>query len=124
MKLLIDMNLSPRWADALVEAGFEAVHWSSLGSADASDRAIMDFARENGFIVLTHDLDFGAILAVTHGDKPSVVQIRADDINPATIGVKVIAALRQVASELDAGALVTIDPNRTRIRLLPFLFKK
>lgn len=69
--------------------------------------------------MLTHDLDFGSILAATHGAKPSVVQIRAEDVSPDTIGKQVIAALRQMASELDDGALLTIDPKRTRLRVLP-----
>ncbi len=81
----------------------------------------MRFASENDFVVLTHDLDFGAMLAATHGEKPSVVQIRANDITPAAIGDKVIAALRQLAPDLEAGALSTIDPKRDRVRLLPLL---
>jgi len=32
MKLLVDMNLSPRWAEQLAETGIAAVHWSALGS--------------------------------------------------------------------------------------------
>ena len=70
-------------------------------------------------MVLTHDLDFGAILAATHGQKPSVVQVRAEDVSPAMIGQQVILALRQMASELEEGALLTVDPSRTRLRLLP-----
>ncbi len=48
MKLLVDMNLSPRWVKALAQAGIEAAHWSGLGAANASDTAIMAFARANG----------------------------------------------------------------------------
>lgn len=80
----------------------------------------MAYARTHDFVVLTHDLDFGAILAATHGEKPSVVQIRAEDVSPDVIGKQVMAALQQMASELERGALLTIDPNRTRLRLLPF----
>jgi hypothetical protein len=58
-------------------------------------------------------------LAATHGEKPSVVQIRADDVSPDVIGKQVILALRQMASELEEGALLTVDPNRTRLRVLP-----
>jgi predicted nuclease of predicted toxin-antitoxin system len=119
MKLLVDMNLSPRWIPTLCTAGIEAAHWSTIGANNASDREIMDYARKNDFVVLTHDLDFGAILATTHGDKPSVVQIRADDLNPDAIGRHVVGALRQMAAELDAGALLTIEPNRARVRVLP-----
>lgn len=120
MKLLVDMNLSPRWIDLLVDGGIEAAHWSTLGKYNAPDSEIMAYANANDYVVLTHDLDFSAILAATHGKKPSVVQIRAEDVSPDVIGLQVIAALRQMASELEDGALLTVDPNRTRMRLLPF----
>ena len=123
MKLLIDMNLSPRWVDALRVAGHEAVHWSTVGSWTASDRDIMQFARDNDCVVLTHDLDFGDILAATGGAKPSVVQIRSSGVGVARIGAQVIVGLALCAEELDAGALVTIDAARTRIRLLPLPFR-
>lgn len=119
MRILVDMNLSPRWAALLTAAGLEAVHWSTLGPANATDAAITAFARSNDYVVLTHDLDFSAILAATHGDKPSVVQVRADDVSPDAIGKTVIDALGQMADELERGALLTIDPRRTRLRLLP-----
>jgi predicted nuclease of predicted toxin-antitoxin system len=79
----------------------------------------MAYARTNDCVVLTHDLDFSAILAATNGEKPSVVQIRADDVSPDAIGSQVVTALLQMATELEAGALLTIDPNRTRLRVLP-----
>jgi len=72
----------------------------------------MAFAKVNGHVVLTHDLDFGAILAATQGDKPSVVQIRSEDVSPEAIGGSVVDALRQMAAELNAGALLTVEPNR------------
>jgi predicted nuclease of predicted toxin-antitoxin system len=119
MKLLVDMNLSPGWVDLLAGAGFHAVHWSIVGAVNAPDSEIMAYAAANGYVVLTRDLDFSAILAVTHGEKPSVAQIRAGDLSPTTIGQQVISALIQMQTELEEGALLTIDPNRTRLRLLP-----
>ena len=79
----------------------------------------MEYARQQGCIVLTHDLDFGSILAATNSETPSVVQIRADDLNPETIGPHVLAALTQVELELSQGALLTVDIHRARLRLLP-----
>lgn len=70
MKLLVDMNLSPRWVGVLSDAGIEAAHWSALGANNAPDSEIMAYARLNNYVVLTHDLDFSAILAATHGEKP------------------------------------------------------
>ena len=69
MKLLIDMNLSPRWVDLLTEAGIETVHWTSVGPINAPDGEIMAFARSSGFIVLTHDLDFSAVLEHDHAER-------------------------------------------------------
>ena len=119
MKLIVDMNLSPRWVGLLTGAGIEAAHWSTLGANSAPDSEIMAYANAKDYVVLTHDLDFSAILAASHGEKPSVVQIRADDVSPDVIGKQVIVALRQMASELEEGALLTVDPNRTRLRVLP-----
>lgn len=119
MKRLVDMNLSPRWVNLLADAGMVAAHWSTLGANNAPDAEIMAYAREHHWVVLTHDLDFSAILAATHGDKPSVVQIRAEDVSPGVIGAQVVIALRQMTSELEQGALLTVDPSRTRLRVLP-----
>ena len=119
MKLLIDMNLTPRWVEVFAQAGIQAVHWSQLGKANAPDSELMRVASEGGYIVFTHDLDFSAILAATQGQKPSVVQVRGNDISPESIGDIVIKALSQMASELEAGALLTIDTKRVRLRILP-----
>ncbi len=119
MKLLIDMNLSPKWVKFLGGAGFESTHWSTVGPANASDAIIMEFARNSGFVILTHDLDFGTILASTAGNAPSVVQIRSDDLRIDVIGNQIVGALAQVQEMLEQGALVTVDARRTRISVLP-----
>jgi predicted nuclease of predicted toxin-antitoxin system len=119
MKFLIDMNMSPRWGLILSGAGFEAVHWSRVGAANAPDPEIMAHAEAHDFIVLTNDLDFGNMLAATNAAWPSVVQVRVGNLRPHVIGAQVVEALRQMTEELEAGALVTIDPKRTRVRVLP-----
>lgn len=119
MKLLVDMNLSPRWVGMLADAGIKAAHWSNVGAMNAPDSEIMAYAGAHDYVVLTQDLDFGAILATTHGQKPSVVQIRSELVNPNAIGKQVIAALLQTAAELETGALLSIDPGSTRMRMLP-----
>ncbi len=69
--------------------------------------------------MLTLDLDFGALLAVSSDSGSSVVQIRSGDTSPETIGEKVVSALEYLSEEIDAGALVTIDIDRSRLRMLP-----
>ena len=113
------MNVPPVWAESFERAGFDAVHWSAVGSAKASDVEIMAWAASAGRVVVTHDLDFGAILAATQAVGPSVVQIRSDDLLENQTVARVLVALNQVAADLIAGALVTVDTARTRIRILP-----
>lgn len=119
MKILIDMNLSPDWTAVLTAENIEAVHWSSVGKRDAPDEEIMQYARENGCAVFTHDLDFGAILALTQATSPSVLQIRAQDVLPKAIGQIVIAILRKYKNELEQGALIVFDKAKERVRILP-----
>lgn len=119
MKLLIDMNLSPLWIAAVQAAGHDAVHWSQVGDARAADEEIMSWARDHQAVVMTHDLDFTTVLALTHASGPSVVQIRTQRVLPSAIGPVVIRALSDHADTLGRGAVVVIDESRARIRILP-----
>ena len=119
MRVVIDMNLSPRWVETLLAAGHEGVHWSTLGAPDAPDREIMAWAHRHGHIVFTHDLDFTALLAASGAEGPSVLQVRAQDVLPEAAAAPVLQALRQFERELGAGALVSVDPGRARVRVLP-----
>lgn len=119
MKILIDMNLSPAWVPALIKAGFEAVHWSEIGAPDASDEAICTYARTQGYLLFTHDLDFGAILASTRACAPSVLQIRTQNVDPDHLCGTVVTILHGYREHLKRGALVSLDESTRRIRILP-----
>jgi predicted nuclease of predicted toxin-antitoxin system len=119
MRILVDMNLSPRWIEFFAEAGFEAIHWTKVGPNDARDSDLLKWAAEHDHVVLTSDLDFGAILAVTREEKPSVIQLRSDVLAPERAGPMVLAVIRQTHEDLAEGALVSIDAARARLRLLP-----
>lgn len=120
MRLLIDMNLTPRWVSFLTKAGHDTIHWSSRGPSTARDREIFDYARQNGFIVLTNDLDFPQILAHTRESGPSVILLRGEPLVPETRGAALLRALRDCQGELSKGAILSLDwSGRARARLLP-----
>jgi predicted nuclease of predicted toxin-antitoxin system len=119
MKVLIDMNLSPLWVKFLVSQGFEAIHWSTVGDIRAADAIILQWSRENQHILFTHDLDFSALLAATLQTGPSVLQIRSHDVMPSAMGGAVVRILTEYEEQLRAGALITIDEVRSRVRILP-----
>ena len=119
LNILIDMNLSPDWVEALRMHGLHSIHWVSIGRANAPDSEIMAWARSNSHIVLTHDLDFGTMLALTHSTGPSVIQVRARNVLPDHLAPLVAAVLNRHEADLNSGALIVVDEARSRVRLLP-----
>ena len=119
MKLVLDMNLSPEWCDVLTKAGWPTIHWSAVGSRTALDAAIMEWAGPKGHVVVTADLDFGEVLALTGANGPSVVLLRLPDVRPAASADVVVSALQQCTAALDQGALLVVDGRRARVRVLP-----
>ncbi len=120
MKLLIDMNLSPDWVSVFERHGWEALHWATIGDSRAVDSVIMEWARIHGYVVFTHDLDFGTLLALTKTVGPSVIQIRTQNTMPEHLENLLMPVLRQYEAELERGALITLDETKFRIRILPF----
>jgi predicted nuclease of predicted toxin-antitoxin system len=118
VKVLIDMNLSPAWVPLLRRHGIEAVHWSSIGATDADDDEIMRWARDNEAVVFTHDPDLGIILALTRAGRPSVIQVRTQDVSSNYLGGTVISVLNAHSDALSRGALITVDEARARVRIL------
>jgi predicted nuclease of predicted toxin-antitoxin system len=119
VKVVVDMNLSPEWVGFLEREGFEAVHWANLGDPRASDEYILRWAHDNDAVVFTNDLDFGRLLALTASTGPSVLQVRAEDLLPESIGADVVEALRDQEDLLRQGALIVIDETSSRVRILP-----
>lgn len=119
VQLVVDMNLSVEWVAELARHGWSAVHWSAVGDPRATDSTIMAWAKAQGRVVFTHDMDFGAMLALTHADGPSVLQVRGQNVLPEDISPVVVSALRQYNAELASGALVVVEMKKSRVRVLP-----
>jgi predicted nuclease of predicted toxin-antitoxin system len=119
VKILIDMNLTPEWAAVLARHGHSCVHWSEIGDPRAEDPVLMEWAAREGYVVLTHDLDFGSLLALTHASGPSVLQIRTQDVLPSGLEPLLAEVLGRYEQELASGALIVVDEARSRVRILP-----
>lgn len=119
IKLVIDVGLPSAWVDVFAKHGWPAVHWPTVGDPRAKDRIVMAWAREHGHVVFTHDLDFGALLALTRASGPSVIQVRAHDVLPAHLEDIVIATVRAYEGQIERGAIVTVDESRAKVRILP-----
>jgi predicted nuclease of predicted toxin-antitoxin system len=118
VKIVIDMNLSPDW-EGVFASNYEIVHWSRIGKMNAHDEEILLWAKKNQYVVLTNDLDFGAILAGSHFESPSVFQIRAQVLDPVIIGSEVLECFEAFKNDLIDGALISYTPEKSRVRKLP-----
>jgi predicted nuclease of predicted toxin-antitoxin system len=120
VKLLVDANLAPRLAKALDAAGHQATHVGDVGMLSASDETIFDFAAANNQVILSSDTDFGTILARRNAVAPSLILLRhTTELTVDAQLVLLIANLPAVSDDLAQGAVVTITPDRMRVRGLP-----
>lgn len=121
MKFVIDMNLPPSWCGELSIAGFDAVHWSKIGPGTATDAEIMEWARSTGRTVITHDLDFPALLAATQERSPSVVLVRGPDPTRVELVARAVTAIAKHRAALEVGAILVVEADTARARLLPLV---
>jgi predicted nuclease of predicted toxin-antitoxin system len=113
------MNLSPVWVNFFKKNEIDATHWVTIGHATDPDFKIFEYARLNNFVVFTNDLDFGAILAATNANSPSVFQVRSQNLLPDMIGARVVECLAQYRSYLTEGCLITFFDEKSKVRILP-----
>lgn len=120
MKFVVDANLSPRVADRLNAAGHDAVAVRDLGLHDATDDEIVDQALTDDRVIVSHDTDFGTLLAVSRQTKPSFILVRsADPLTADQVADLIIANLDVMSEDLTVGAIVTFARGHLRSRRLP-----
>jgi predicted nuclease of predicted toxin-antitoxin system len=122
VRFLLDENLSPLVADDLAAAGHDAVHVRDLGLLRAPDRVILDRAVVEKRVLISADTDFGQLLTASGATLPSVILLRREVDRRASSQARVVLAnLDQVASDIEAGAIVVIEATRVRVRRLPII---
>jgi len=119
MKFLADMGISPKIADFLQQLGHQAVHLQTQGLHGLRDSEILEKACKEDCILLTHDLDFGDLLAASGAELPSVVIFRLRNMRPENVNRYLIKIISQYPKDLENGSIVTVTEARIRMRELP-----
>ena len=120
MEFLIDNALSPALAALLQQAGHDAIHVRAIGRQHADDEVIFERAAVERRIVVSTDADFGTLLAVRSSRQPSVIQFRGEGSRkPDALSRTLLANLPQLVDSLENGCILTFEPARVRVRLLP-----
>ena len=119
MKFLADMGISPQTVNLLRQQGHDAVHLLEEGLERLSDGDILIKARDENRILLTVDLDFGYLLAVSRADLPSVILFRLDNATRAALENRLSDVLNQCEEMLMQGAMISVSSEAFRVRPLP-----
>jgi len=119
MKFLLNMNVPRELGERLGAAGHSYRHAGDIGLAQANDSAIIAEAAARGEVIVTHDLDYGHLLAFSGASGPSVVIIRLRNAAPAHVAARIRESWHQIEKSLQAGAIVTLEDAASRVRRLP-----
>jgi predicted nuclease of predicted toxin-antitoxin system len=87
----------------------------------ASDVVILGEARNNQEVMLTHDLDYGHLLAFSGESTPSVIIFRLRNTHPHNLFVRISNSWTEIERPLSEGAIVIVEDAALRIRKLPVL---
>jgi predicted nuclease of predicted toxin-antitoxin system len=121
MNLLLDQGLPRSAADLLRDVGIKAKHVGEIGFAAAKDVEILVKARADNSVVVTLDADFHAMLALSGASSPSVIRIRIEGLRGPDLANLLMQILDEWRSELEQGAVLTVQQGRIRMRQLPLL---
>jgi predicted nuclease of predicted toxin-antitoxin system len=113
------MGLAQSTARHLKTRGHDVVHLRDEGLERLPDDQIVAKAIAEHRAIITHDLDFGRIVALSGDSVPSILTLRLTDMTPANVNPALDLALESASPAIGRGALVTVSDQGIRIRPLP-----
>lgn len=119
MRFLVDMCVDVRVAQWLRGRGDDAVHLREVGLQRLANGAIFDKAEAEGRVVVTMDLDFGEIAALSRQRRASVILMRLRDVRLSHVVARLEAVLASSGARLQEGVVLIVEDARHRIRRMP-----
>ena len=119
MKFLIDVPISPKVCQFLNQLGYDSVHAFEVKLAQATDREIIEHAVLEGRIIISMDLDFGTILALSKQRKPGVILFRINTPDTERISAFLKRVVKTYPSDTLGRSITIVEDLRVRIRELP-----
>ena len=113
MKLLLDTCV---WGGAkaeLIAAGHDVI-WAGDWNQDPGDEALLNQSAREGRVLVTLDKDFGELAVLRNVSHAGIIRLVGfRSVRQAEVCGQVLATY---GKELAAGALITAEPGRVRIR--------
>ena len=121
MRFLLDMPVSPRLLDVLKARGHEGVHAHQIGESRASDDDLLSIARRENRVVITADLDFPRLLAMSGAEGPGIILFRGGSYSDQEMRDLLERVLKDTPTEVLAASICVVDKRRLRITRLPLI---
>ncbi len=119
MRFLADMGISPVTVSFLQDLGHDAIHLHDQELDRLQDPAILAKARVEKRVLLTHDLDFGELVAASGARLPSVVIFRLRNMRPERVNLHLGEIITQYLPAIERGAIISVTEGQIRVRSLP-----
>lgn len=121
MRFLVDMPLSPALAEWLRNHGHDAIHAIEQGLNRAPDGEILSRAEQQQRTIVTADLDYPRLLAITRATAPGLILFRSGDWSDAEVIGRMSAVLENSAEAEITRSIVVVERHRIRRRRLPLV---
>jgi predicted nuclease of predicted toxin-antitoxin system len=119
MRFLLDMPVSAALLDVLQTHGHEGVHAHQIRRDRAPDDELLELARREGRVVITADLDFPRLMALSLTEGPGLILFRGGNYSDSEMCDLLARVLEQVPSEILDRSVCVVDRNQVRVTALP-----
>jgi predicted nuclease of predicted toxin-antitoxin system len=119
MKFLLNMNIPRDLGKWLSGEGHECRHLSDIGMYKVSNLEVVEEARRDKEVIITHDLDYGRIITFSGKSSPSVIIFRLRNTHPRNLLNRIINLWYEIEEPLFEGAIVLVEDFALRIHRLP-----
>lgn len=119
MRFLVDQPVSPLLAKWLRDEGHDAQHVRDRGMSCASDEDIFSVASAEDAVIVTSDLDYSRILALSRRDRPGLILFRAGPMTDQDMLLLLQRVMVSVPLSDIRRSIVIADRARLRIAALP-----
>jgi len=119
VRLLADLNIAPGTVSFVRALGHDVVRVNELLPGSTPDERIVEFAKHEGYVVLTQDLDFSAIVPLSGASTPSIISVRLGSARIEVVKRRLESVLPSIEGDVLAGAIITVEEHAVRSRALP-----
>lgn len=119
LRFIADVHISPLTVIALRSRGYDIIRTTDSLPKNATDQTILEKARLENRIVVTQDLDFSMLVALSRHNQPSLITLRLSSAKPDFVSQRLLDVLPALTQALEEGSAITIEDNSIRIRKLP-----